>query len=257
MRPLIGISTSEVRRKEQANFARHSEPPSRELALGFSYTEAIERAGGIPVILAPLATEHIDGLLERLQGVCIPGGPDLHPSNYDAEPHPDLGPVEPELDAFELALVRRAQARRLPLLAICRGMQVLNVARGGTLVQHLPDLGGAIDHRQQEVSRVATHAVTVAPGTRLARLLAAKEVQVNSFHHQAIDRLASGLTPTAWSPDGVIEAVESDGSGFTVAVQWHAELLSLNPEQDGIFRGFVEAAQSGGGQAEPAREAVA
>jgi putative glutamine amidotransferase len=242
MRPLIGISTSEVRRKEDANFAKHSEPPSRELALGFSYTEAIERAGGIPVILAPLDSEHIDGLLERLQGVCIPGGPDLHPSTYDAEPHPELGPVEPELDRFELALVRRAQARQLPLLAICRGMQVLNVARGGSLVQHLPDLGEEVRHRQTQANSVATHTVRIQPGSRVARLLQRGEAYVNSFHHQAIERLGSGLYPTAWAPDGVIEAVEGTGAGFTVAVQWHAECLRHNPEQDDLFRGFIRAA---------------
>lgn len=243
IRPLIGVSTSEVRRSENSHAAPQSEPPRRELALGLAYMEAVERGGGIPVILSPVAAEHVDGLLDRLDGLCLSGGPDLHPSTYGGPDHPELGPTEPELDRFELALARRAQARKMPLLAICRGMQLLNVSRGGSLLQHLPEhVGDAIAHRQTFAPRTPTHPVRIADGSRLAELLGDTEVRVNSFHHQAVARLGAGLRPVAWARDGTIEAVETRGAGFTVAVQWHAEGLVDSPEQTRLFEGFVEAA---------------
>ena len=237
-RPLIGVSTSEVRTADHVHPAPQSEPMRRELALGLAYLEAVDRAGGLPVILSPL--DDVDGLLDRLDGLCLSGGPDLHPQAYGAEPHPRLGPTEPRLDLFELTLARHAQMRRMPLLAICRGQQVLNVARGGTLHQHLPDVvGHDVEHRQHEHARHATHPVRVEPNSRLGRLLGGDHVKVNSFHHQAIDRLGTGLRPVAWSSDGVIEGVEARGSGFTVGVQWHAECLA---DHDPLFRGLVRAA---------------
>lgn len=125
------------------------EPPQREMALGLKYVHAVAGAGGVPVVLAPLEGPALEALLDRLAGVCLSGGPDLHPAAYRHPPHPELGPTEPEIDAFELALVRRATERGLPVLGICRGAQVMNVARGGTLHQHLPDVvGDAVRHRQ-------------------------------------------------------------------------------------------------------------
>ena len=126
------------------------EPPRTELALGERYLDAVREAGGIPVILAPVGPDAIESLLGRLDAVVLSGGPDLHPSAYGALPHPELGPTEPELDRFELELARAAVTRRLPVLGICRGMQVLNVALGGSLHQHLPDLDGGLNHRQVE-----------------------------------------------------------------------------------------------------------
>jgi putative glutamine amidotransferase len=258
IRPLIGVSTSEVRRPQQAHFAEHSEPPRRELALGVTYLEAIERAGGMPVILAPLPGDAVDSLLDRLHGICLSGGPDLDPASYGGPEHAELGPTEPELDRFELALARRAQERGVPLLAICRGAQVLNVSRGGSLIQHLPEhAGGDIEHRQPQPATAVTHEVRIQRGSRLARLLGQETADVNSFHHQAVDRLGAGLRAVAWSPDGVVEAVEVDGFGFTVGVQWHAECLTERPEQASLFRAFVSAAsRHEGGAFEQERRAA-
>lgn len=242
-RPLIGVSTSEVRPAEGAHFAHQSEPPSRMLALGTAYLSAVERAGGIPMILAPLPVREIGPLLDRLDGVCLSGGPDLHPSWYDGADHPELGPTEPELDEFELGLARAARARGLPLLAICRGMQVLNVARGGTLIQHLPDrVGTRVPHRQSKPARETTHELRLVSQSRLARLMDTERPRTNSFHHQAIDRLGHGLRAVGWSEDGVIEGVEAPGPGFTVGVQWHAECLTARPEHAALFNGLVDAA---------------
>src|SRR3954467_10655073 len=162
MRPLIGVSTSELRPAEGAHFANHSEPPRRMLALGVSYLDAVAAAGGIPVILAPLPARRLEAIIARLDGICLSGGPDVEPACYGAQAHAELGPTEPEVDLFELGLVRAARRRGLPILAICRGMQVLNVARGGTLLQHLPDMGGEIVHRQTAPASQPTHRVAIA-----------------------------------------------------------------------------------------------
>src|SRR3954447_25836956 len=169
-RPLIGVSTSELRPAEGAHFAHQSEPPRQMLALGVAYLEAIAAAGGIPVILAPRPARRLEAIIDRLDGICLSGGPDIEPACYGAGAHPALGPTEPDVDLFELGLARAARRRGLPILAICRGMQILNVARGGNLVQHLPDHGDQIRHRQSEPSADPTHSITVAAGTRLARL---------------------------------------------------------------------------------------
>jgi putative glutamine amidotransferase len=217
---------------EAARRQAQSEPPMRELALGLTYPQSLERAGAMPVILPPLLPEVIDLLVARLDGVLLTGGPDLHPATYGEVPHPALGPTEREIDAFELALIRAAERRGLPILAICRGMQALNVARGGTLVQDLPsERPGGLSHRQEEAGRVPTHAVRLAEGSR---------IEVNSFHHQAIDRLGSGLCPVGWAPDGVIETVEDPTARFVVGVQWHAESLSESqPVQADLLAAFV------------------
>jgi putative glutamine amidotransferase len=213
------------------------------LALGMSYLEAVEAAGGIPVILAPLPARRLEAIIDRLDGVCLSGGPDIEPACYGEQAHAELGPTEPEIDLFELGLVRAARRRRLPLLAICRGMQVLNVARCGTLVQHLPDLGEDIAHRQHDPASEPTHAVTLSPESGIAKMAGGARIEVNSFHHQAVDRLGSGLDAVGWADDGVIEAVEAPGDPFTVGVQWHAECLTGRPEQARLFSGLVDAAE--------------
>ena len=164
--PLIGVSTSEVRRAGDHSVVPQGEPSRRELALGERYLDSVRSAGGLPVILTPVDGSAIDPLLERLDAVCLSGGPDLHPSAYGAEAHDELGPTEPELDLFELALARRAVRRGMPVLGICRGAQVLNVALGGTLHQHLPDLSEQVEHRQQVAGHQVTHEVKLAPGSR-------------------------------------------------------------------------------------------
>jgi len=242
-RPLIGVTTSEVRFADHVEQTPQSDPPRREMALGLTYLRAIEAAGGLPVVMPPLELAAIDPLLGRLSGICLSGGPDLDPDTYEERPHPQLGPIEPDLDRFELELARQADARGLPILAICRGMQALNVARGGSLHQHLPDRPGVtIDHRQREPGDRSVHAVTVAAGSRLAHLLGLRETEVNSFHHQAVHRVGNGLRAIAWSPDGVIEGLEAPARDFAVGVQWHAESLVARREQTSLFRGLVDAA---------------
>src|SRR4051794_1950615 len=219
------------------------------LALGVSYLDAVAEAGGIPVILAPLPARRLEAIIERLDGVCLSGGPDIEPATYGALDHPELGPTEPEVDLFELGLVRAARRRGLPVLAICRGMQVLNVARGGTLVQHVPDLSDEVPHRQTTPACEPSHAVAVAADSRLARITGSDRIDVNSFHHQAIDLLGAGLEPVAWADDGVIEAVEAPGDAFMLGVQWHAECLTERPEQAALFSSLVDAAEHHAGLA--------
>ena len=229
LRPLIAVTTSELRRPEDVRARSQGEPPKLEVALATPYPEAIERAGGIPVIVPLLRPDAIDSLLDRVDGVCLPGGPDLQPSTYRAKPHPKLGPTEPRVDALELALIRAADRRNLPILGICRGMQVLNVARGGTLHQHLPDVvGDQLQHRQPEHGSVTTHHVETAPHSRLRAALGGPRLEVNSFHHQAIRKLGQNLVATAWAPDGTIEAVEGPGGRLVLGVQWHAEGLEAH-----------------------------
>lgn len=255
-RPLIGVTTSEVRLAGEVDQLPRSDPPRRELMLGLSYMHAIEAAGGLPVVMAPIALEGIEPLLARLSGVCLPGGPDLDPQAYGEPPHPELGPLEPELDRFELELTRRADDRGLPILAICRGIQALDVARGGSLHQHLPDRPGVtLEHQQRMPGDRIAHKVSIAAGSRLARLVGRREATVNSFHHQAIHRLGRGLRAVAWSPDGVIEAVEAPARDFVLGVQWHAESLVARQVHTLLFRGLVDAARRFEAPVEEARAA--
>jgi putative glutamine amidotransferase len=246
-RPLIGISTSELRAPARTDPVPEGEPRLPEMALGLAYVRAVERAGGLPVVLPPAVPTLAPPLLERLAGLCLPGGPDIHPSFYGASAHPELGPTEPELDAFEIALARGALERGMPVIGICRGAQLLNVALGGTLHQHVPDaVGDAIPHRQSDDSRRPTHEVRLAGGTHVARAMGGERHEVNSLHHQAVDRLGDGLTAVGWAPDGLVEAVElPGGDGFAVGVQWHAEAIVDRPEELRLFCAFVESAGPG------------
>jgi putative glutamine amidotransferase len=197
-RPLIGVTTSEVRPAERVTPLPEGEPRGKEMALGLTYLRGLEAAGGLPVVMPPLDERAIEPLLDRLDGICLSGGPDLDPATYGAEPHRELGPTEPELDRFELAVARRADARQMPILAICRGTQALNIIRGGILHQHIPELSEEIAHRQTTPGHEPSHAIWVEPSSRLAEALGGSElevadlVDVNSFHHQAIDRLGGG-----------------------------------------------------------------
>jgi putative glutamine amidotransferase len=182
-------------------------------------------------------------LVEQLAGLCLSGGPDHAPPGYGARPDPNLGPTEPALDQFELCVAEQADRLGLPILGICRGLQALNVARGGTLHQHLPDVtDGTIDHRQTEPGHVTTHAVRIEPASRLAGILGGEEADVNSFHHQAAAELGRDLRAVAWAPDGTIEGVEGDGERFVLGVQWHAEGLVGRPEHLALFETLVREA---------------
>ena len=192
------------------------EPPRREMALGLTYLQAIEAAGGLPVVMPPLRPRG-GRAAARPAGRHLPlRRPRPRPGTYGERRHPKLGPVEPELDLFELELARRADARGMPILAICRGLQALNVARGGTLHQHLPDRPGTtLDHRQRAPGDRVTHVVRDRrPGSLLRRVMRRRRARVNSFHHQAVNRLGRGLRAVAWSPDGVIEGIEAPARDF-------------------------------------------
>jgi len=242
------VTTSEVRRAETVQQIPQGEEPARfEMALGLTYMRGVEAAGGLPVAMPPLDEEAIEALLDRVDGICLSGGPDLDPKSYGAGRHPELGPTEPALDRFELAVARAADARGMPILAICRGAQALNVARGGTLHQHLPDFSTQIAHRQRIPADEPSHAIAIEAGSALLTALGvdgdgnAEELDVNSFHHQAIDRLGEGLIVVARAPDGTVEAVEDPAREFLIGVQWHAETLIHRPYEAALFRSFVDA----------------
>jgi putative glutamine amidotransferase len=235
MRPLIGVTCSELRESSTGTLRLHGEPPHPEMALGMTYLRAIVAAGGTPVVLAPLGDPN--QFLDRLDGVCLSGGPDIDPAHYGAaQRHPELGPTEPDIDEFELAVARGADERGIPLLGVCRGAQALNVARGGTLCQHVPG------HRQTEPATATTHSVHVEAGTRLATLVGTRPLRVNSFHHQTVDELGRGLRAVAHSADGAIEAIEAPAAPFLLGVQWHAEGLSRYPRHAALFEALVAAA---------------
>ena len=244
IRPLIGVSTSELREAKLVRPLAQGEPRQHEIALGLDYPEAIDASGGLPVILPPIEPEGVAELVGRVSGLMISGGPDLHPSAYGAAVDPHLGPTEPELDHFELGLLRAADALAMPILAVCRGMQALNVARGGTLHQHLPDVvGTGVDHRQSIAGTRPTHWISLQRDSFLSGTLGRGRSKVNSFHHQGLQRLGEGLTEVAWAADGTIEGVEDPTRPFLVGVQWHAESLAHRPEHRALFAAFITACE--------------
>jgi len=239
--PLIAVTSSEMR-VSTLRATPEADPPRDEMVLGLRYLQSLAGVGCLPVVVPPLEADRIDAFLDRVDGVCLSGGPDLVPAAYGAQPHPRLGPTEPDLDRFELDLARAADRRGMPVLAICRGAQLLNIVRGGTLHQHLPDLvGSAIEHRQLADGAQPTHEVTLTTAGTLTRALGAGTLRVNSFHHQAVDRLGAGLRVVGRAPDDVIEAFEDPGERFVVGVQWHAEAIVWRPEQTALFRAFAVA----------------
>ncbi len=202
------------------------------------YIESIDRAGGLPLILPVMDPESVEDALACVDGILLTGGGDVQPSRYGALPTADTRGVDPTRDAYEIRLLEVAVATDLPLLATCRGMQMLNVTMGGSLVQHVPAVTGQ-DHAQYERWREPVHVVKIEPDSHLAEALGATEVRVNSLHHQAVDKAAEGLRAVAWADDGTVEAIEVPGSPHIVAVQWHPELLEDLPEQQGLFRQLV------------------
>ena len=230
MHPLIGISS-------YCEVARWGVWELRATLLPQTYPDAVAGAGGVPVLLPPMPG--IEAAAERLDGLIISGGPDVEPDRYGAERDPQTKVVRPERDAAELALFQAALARGVPVLGVCRGMQLMNVALGGTLIQHLPDVVGHDGH-SPAVNGMGEHKVTVGESGCLAAILGPGNLAVPTHHHQGIDRLAEGLTPTAWAEDGMIEAFEMDSGThpFALAVQWHPEAST----EHGLFKALVEAA---------------
>lgn len=240
-KPLIGITPgSSIDALSHGTFERY--------ALNAAYPNAILAAGGIPVILP--FQDDAAAVIATLDGLLLSGGSDIEPARFGAtEIHPETYGIAPERDQFELDLVRHALATGTPVLGVCRGIQLVNVALGGTLIQDIAtqhETAEPVQHRQQHNGVAANqpgHAVTIAPGNWLADQLQASTLPVNSFHHQAIDRPAPGLEIIARAPDGTIEAVTMPGSPFFLAVQWHPELMFVDHPTHLIpFQGLVDAA---------------
>ncbi|TDB97375.1 gamma-glutamyl-gamma-aminobutyrate hydrolase family protein [Actinomadura sp. 7K534] len=211
-----------------------------EMTVSLAFQPHVERlaSAGCTPLLVPLlpGVEHI---LDRLDGLLVPGGPDVDPSLYGGTAHPRTRGADPAVDAAELALVEGALGAGLPVLAVCRGMQLLNVLRGGTLHQHLPEVTGNDDHCPETGAfALGRHRLDLEPGSRIAEILGGDSLETACHHHQAIDRLGTGLTPTAWAPDGVIEAVEVTGRPFAVGVQWEAG----HTGNEWLYRALADAA---------------
>jgi putative glutamine amidotransferase len=216
------------------------------------YSDAVIEQAGIPVLLPPQGEADVGPLLDRLDGVVLAGGGDMVPALHGREDHPTLYDLDEERDRFELRVVRQARRRRLPLLAICRGMQVLNVAFGGDLVLDIPsEVGTWVGHRAGVVGEVAAHPVRLDPGSRLARLLGTVALSVNSHHHQGLRSIPAGLRAVAWAEDGVVEAVEPEDEAWPCwGVQWHPEYRQ--PDNAAARRPFEALVRAAARQAERA-----
>jgi putative glutamine amidotransferase len=201
-----------------------------------AYVDSIEKAGGRALVIPP-AEEDIEETLDALHGIVFSGGADVDPTHYGANAHPETDEPQKRRDAGELALLQAALERDMPTLAICRGFQLLNVARGGDLVQHLPEAVGHDVHRQVP-GEFAVHPVEVKEGSTLASIVGAAS-DVTSHHHQALGRIGDGLVETAWAADGTLEAVEDPSLRFAVGVQWHPEA----GEDAALFEALVEQAR--------------
>lgn len=231
----IGLTT-------YVNRARYGVWDEKAMLLPAAYAEVVAAAGGLPVLLPPIVPADVDAAavaaLSTIDGLVLTGGGDVDPERYGADAHAETDPPNPRRDAWELALLRAALAADRPVLAVCRGVQLMNVACGGTLHQHLPDVLGAATHRP-ELGTFAQVPVRVDHGSRLADIVG-EHTEVRCHHHQAIDRLGDGLQVCARADDGSVEAVELVGARFALGVQWH-------PEEAGderLFSALISAARS-------------
>ena len=229
-RPLIGITS-------YAQPARWGAWELPAALVPLFYVESVERGGGRALVVPP-STDAVDETLDVLDGVVFSGGIDIDPSNYGAERHAETDPAQAHRDAGELALLSRALERDVPTLAICRGFQLLNVVRGGDLVQHLPESVGHEGHRE-ELGRFSEHPVEVKDGTRLSSILGPQHDGVQSSHHQGVGRVGAGLVETAWAEDGTLEGLEDPDRRFAVAVLWHPEM----EDDKRLFSALVEEAR--------------
>ncbi len=233
---------------------RVSRWPWAGYAVPVQYADAVDRAGGLPVVLPPgvvgVNADATDGdaddAVERFDGLILAGGGDIEPARYGASDHPTQYGVDAPRDGTEIAMALAARRRDVPLLAICRGAQILNVALGGTLHQHLPDIPDTGVHGVPGGGPEASQRITLAPESQAAAAAGTTELEGSCHHHQAIDRLGDGLVAVGWAPDGVVEAVEpvhAEGAGWVVAVQWHPEDTAANdPAQQRLFDTLVERA---------------
>ena len=221
----------------------------RRVRLNAAYVDAIERAGAVPFVVPPLASiAHAAAIIDVCDGLVLTGGEDIDPDRYGSARDATVEDTNPERDATEIALVEAARLNLCPTFAICRGLQLLNVALGGSLVQDIPSQRpGSLNHDPSGPRTARVHEVDIEAGSALACTLASTRLRVNSFHHQATDRVAEGLRATAWAPDGIIEGLEWRGSDgwWAIAVQWHPEELVMGPEpapDANLFTEFVRRA---------------
>jgi len=235
--PIIGITPS----------AGNNSLGVRTYNIAADYTRAVERAGGIPVIL-PLHIEKIDALLDALDGVVFSGGGDIDPVLFNQEQHETASGLDDERDTFEIALMKAAFERDMPILAICRGLQVMNVERGGTLIQDIPSQVETDTQHNQRAEGIGEHdmfqTATIADGDNpLVRAMGAGIANINSFHHQSVGDVAPGLDVVATSDDGIVEAIYAPASRFAVGTQWHPERLAANhAEHQQLFNDLITAA---------------
>jgi putative glutamine amidotransferase len=240
--PLIGLTTYNW----PADF---SGQPSDLIGLTYPYIRAVRAAGGVPVLLPHGArAQELETVVARLDGLVLPGGEDVDPAEYGQDQIPECGRIDRDRDALELQLARQAAEGGLPVLAVCRGHQVLNVALGGTLWQDLKaQLPAAQEHACAYLEDAGTlaHQVRVMQNSRLVDILGTEQIGTNSSHHQAIRTLGAGLVATAWAPDDVIEGIELRGHPFAVGVQWHPErMYREHPRMLRLFEVLVEAARA-------------
>ena len=242
MKPLIGLTPSpSLDKLAHGTFLRY--------AMSSPYVEAVLAAGGVPLVLPPQA-DHAGPLLDAIDGLLLSGGGDVEPWRFgESEVHSATYGLSPQRDQFELEMLDEALRRDMPVFCICRGIQVLNVARGGTLIQDIPaqhDGQVKVAHRQQELGFATDdvgHEVALVAGSQFRRFYPDDPLGVNSYHHQAVARLGDGLVAVAQAPDGLVEAVVLPDRAFVVGVQWHPELMfTRHPEQLRLFAGLVEAA---------------
>ena len=237
MRPRVLITTSQSWRSTSLRRI--------DVLTGRNYSDALVRVGLLPTMVAPLDSDLVADLLDGVDGVLFSGGADLDPQFFDAAPHPDLGSVDPVRDAFELALYAAARERDLPILGICRGIQVIAVAEGGNLHQHLPAVAGMHQHDQGSIDGDPAHLVRLTAGSALARAFGGANAKVNSYHHQGVDRLPDTLAAVARSDDGLVEAVEGRAGAFLLGVQWHPEMaFERHREHLAPFTAFADACRA-------------
>jgi putative glutamine amidotransferase len=221
MRPIIGITSRQP-------FIETSGGRLRANVVNQAYTAAVIRSGGTPILLPPVDPDEAPRLLDRLDGLVLSGGGDIDPRLYQGKYHDDMYMIDDSRDLFEFALVGEAQSRKMPILAICRGLQVVNVALGGSLIEDIPSEVGSTDHAVRGPGVVECHqTVTIAAGTLVAEAIGSTEVCVNSIHHQAVRQVAPGLRAAGTTPDGIVEVLDPlDHSWPLLAVQWHPEYLA-------------------------------
>ena len=209
-----------------------------------AYVTALENAGLVPLIVPPLSSANAAAsVLSSVSGLVLTGGEDVDPARYGEQRHEKVRSVNPARDATEAALIQEAKTRQMPVLAICRGIQILNVALGGTLIQDIPsEIATSISHDDEGARDSRSHEISVEPGSLIATAIGTEHATVNSFHHQSVQRVADGMRITARSPDGIIEGIEStDRNWWVMGVQWHPEEMteSREPWDRGLFRAFA------------------